>query len=269
MSGSYQQMWEDFGKNRGEVYLQYKFQPTHRAGMTNFLREEEIYRYLEPKPTDVVLDVGCASGLQIFRLAPKIKEGIGVDIARSFIDTANQEKIKRGISNVSFAQAVVETLPFEDAKFDKIICGEVLEHVHDKDAALSEIARVLKPGGMFVVSVPNLNADATWWGRLLRRLGIRSFTSLEQFSEAELIKHGDAHVREFDKRTLPAWLESRGFRVAKISSVSFIDGPGFDFLLKFPLHFGWSRWIVLRLERFLTRSHGFWGRHLVVQAYKS
>lgn len=265
---SYQQMWEDFGTVKSARYLDYKFIPTHRSGLTHYLREELIYQLLDPQETDVILDIGCASGRQLFLLAPRIKEGFGMDIAKSFIDKAVEVKAKKGFANLNFVQAVVEEIPFPDNFFDKVICGEVLEHVVDKDVALRELLRVLKPGGALVVTVPNLNGDATLWGRFLRLLKIRKFQPLENFSEVSIAEHGDAHVREFDRESLVSWLKSYGLGVLSVQSVSFIDGPFFDFLLKFPLHIGFTQKLIIKFEQFLTNLGLSWGRHLAVKAKK-
>lgn len=256
-------MWEDFGANRADAYLGYKFTPVHRIGLTNFLREEAIVHELDPQSTDSVLDVGCAAGRQLFQIADKIKEGHGTDIAQTFVDAGNAHARSKGITNVSLTQGVVEHLPFPDSSFDKVVCAEVLEHVYNKDEALLELRRVLKPGGILVITVPNMNADATWWGRLLRAFRVRSFVSLEQFSEEEIARHGDAHVREFTHRSLVDWVMGQGFTLRDVRSVSFIDGPYGDSILRVLLHFTFFRRWIINLEHFISRTGSFWGRHLV------
>lgn len=54
-------------------------------------------------------------------------------------------------------------LPFPDGAFDKIICAEVLEHLADDTSAMSELARVLRPGGMLAVSVPRYGPEIVNW----------------------------------------------------------------------------------------------------------
>jgi len=264
----YTQMWEEFASAKGESYLNYKFKPTHRVGLTNFLREEKIFELVDARPDQMILDVGCASGRQLFKLASKIKEGFGTDISQGFIDKANEHKTKQKVENLHFSKALIESLPFESGMFDTIICGEVLEHVHDKDVALAELIRVLKPTGHLVITVPNLNSDGTWWGRLSRLLGLRKFSSLQHFSTEELNAHGDAHVREFTKKTMSDWLESNGLVIESISSVSFFDGPYGNFIIKFPLHIPTLQKLIIWLEKSFNRTPIFLGRHLAVKARK-
>ena len=266
--GQYQKMWEDIGSDTATSYLDIKFRPTYRIGLTNYLRERKIYNLLSLDFSDIVLDIACASGRQLFQIQSKIKDGYGLDIARKFIDKAESFRQQNGYNNLHFAVGLIEQIPFADNYFDKIICAEVLEHVFDKDIALKEVCRVLKPDGILVISVPNLNADATYWGRFLRLIGKRKFVSLEHFSQEELKKHGDSHVREFSRESLAQWLQGNGLEVLDIKSVSFIDGPYIDWLLKVPLHVSFLRKLIIKFENYLTNKNRFYGRHLVVKARK-
>ncbi|MHA1694074.1 MAG: class I SAM-dependent methyltransferase [Candidatus Helarchaeota archaeon] len=265
---NYNKMWEDFGKMKSAIYLNYKFLPTHRVGLTNHLREEMIFKLLDPRETNIVLDVGCASGRQLFQISNQIKEGYGTDIAKSFINKCNSVKEGKEVNNLYFKVSEVESLSFNDKYFDKIICAEVLEHVFDFNIAVKEIRRVLKDGGEFIITVPNMNADATIWGRFLRLVKVRKFNPIKVFSKEELAKHGDAHVREFDKKTIIKRMESNNFKIIEIKSVSFIDGPYFDYLIKFLLYFRFTRLLVIFFEKFLTKTKIMFGRHLILKAIK-
>lgn len=267
---AYKQLWEKFGKNKTAAYLDYKFTPTHRTGLFNYLRERQVIRYLAAKKTDVVLDAGCAAGRQVFRVVPYVAEAYGVDIAQSFIDGANAFKKQRGIVNAHFACALGEELPYPDGKFDAVLCLEVFEHVFDKEVTLDGLMRVLKPGGRLVVSVPHLNADGTLWGQWCRFIGARKFVPINEFSLEELAKHGDAHVREFTPVSIREWLESRGLKVEDVTTVGCLAGPGgsvLDFFLKAVLHISPLRWLFIRCDQ-LGTALGLPGRGIVLKAIK-
>ncbi len=265
---NYEKMWNRFGSIKAESYLGYKFQPVHRVGLTNYLREVFILRMLNPESFDKVLDVGCASGRQLFKISKQIKQGYGVDISQSFINKALEYKNKNKILNVEFSQAVIEELPFNDGYFDKIVCSEVLEHVFNKDVALQEVLRVLRVGAILIVTVPNLNSDGTLWGKFLRFIKISKFKPLENFSKEEFYKHGDAHVREFDKNNLVNWVKENDLEVLDIKSVSFVDGPYFDFLLRILLHIFFLRALLIKIEIMLTNLGLLSGRHLIIKLRK-
>jgi len=265
----YEKMWEDFADSRSLCYLDYKFKPNYRVGLTNYLRESFIYKFVEPNKNDIILDAGCASGRQLFYLSDKIKSGYGTDIAKNFIKTANKYKEDNNLNNLNFKYTNLENLPFDNNFFDKIICGEVLEHVFNVDTALNELVRVVKTGGVLVITVPNLNADATIWGRFLRLLSVRKFEPLLNFSEKSLQKHGDAHVREFNKKKIYKLFKKYDLEIKDIKSISFIDGPlWFEWILKVLLHISIFRKIIIGIENMLTNTNLFFGRHLIIKAIK-
>ncbi len=266
---NYLKMWDDFGAVRATTYSGYKFMPTYRIGLTNYLREKLIYQFFEPQKDDIILDAGCASGKQIIEISKLVKEAYGTDIYFAFINKAKQIVKESNFKNIHFEQAQVEKLPFKNNFFNKIICAEVLEHVIDKNLALHELIRVLANNGVLIITVPNMNSDGTLWRRFLRILKIRNFVPIDNFSKEELLKHGDAHIREFDKDSLILWLKKNGLVIADIKSVSFIDGPYFDTILKYPLHVSILRKIIIKFEFILTNFNLFFGRHLVVKAIKN
>jgi SAM-dependent methyltransferase len=95
-----------------------------------------------------VLDLGCRSGA----LTRHFLEGndvVGLDVDAEALAKAETLGIQPVQANVE------DPLPFEDASFDAVVAGELLEHLQFPDALIAEIARVLRPGGVLVGSVPN------------------------------------------------------------------------------------------------------------------
>ncbi len=105
-----------------------------------------------------VLDVGCGEG-QIARLAAAGRV-IGVDPAWAQISIARQ----RG-GGPSYAQAAGAALPFPAGAFDAVVACLVFEHITDVDAAIAEVARVLRPGGrfLFFLNHPLLQTPGSGW----------------------------------------------------------------------------------------------------------
>ena len=96
------------------------------------------------------LDIGCGTGL-ITRFI-RSSEIVGVDINRWNLDRA-----KRRIPDADFVQSDVEHLPFRNGLADFAICTEVIEHLYLPSRAVGEIARVMRPNGTFIGSVPSSN----------------------------------------------------------------------------------------------------------------
>ena len=104
--------------------------------------------YLEPGLS--VLDFGCGPGTISVGLARAVAPGElhGIDMEESQIDLARAAAKAGGHSNATFHVGDVTDLPFDDNTFDVAHCHAVLNHVPDTLAALTEVKRVLKPGGM-------------------------------------------------------------------------------------------------------------------------
>jgi arsenite methyltransferase len=111
--------------------------------------------YVDARPGQVCLDLGSGRGSDVLRLAEKVAPGghaYGVDITDKMLETARSTAKKLGVNNATFVRAELACLPLDDASVDWLTSNCVLNHAADKRAVWREIARVLKPGGRFVVS---------------------------------------------------------------------------------------------------------------------
>lgn len=100
-----------------------------------------------------ILDLGCGAGEGTAYLHQhRDWRVIGVDLAHEALVIAQQEYQESG---AGFARADVQHLPFSQAHFDGVISVEVIEHIEDAQAYLQEVARVLRPGGIFMLTTPN------------------------------------------------------------------------------------------------------------------
>jgi len=99
-----------------------------------------------------VLDIGCGAGYGSSMLGETASSVTGVDIDDTAVAHATQTY---GTEKVCYIAGDVTHLPFNDYEFDAVVCLEVIEHIEKPRAMLTEIARVLQYGGMFIVSTPN------------------------------------------------------------------------------------------------------------------
>jgi ubiquinone/menaquinone biosynthesis C-methylase UbiE len=121
------------------------------------------------------LDVGCGEGYGTAILAQRAEHIVAVDISEKAIAHATAKYQQK---NVEFHCFPAEKLPFPDASFDLVVCLELIEHARDHLAVMREMRRVLRRGGVLILSTPNR-----------RIVSPGSPTPLSEF-----------HVREFDVR---------------------------------------------------------------------
>ena len=120
-------------------------------------------------PGDRVLDLGCGEGRHaITAYLNEAVDVVGLDLSLEDLGTADArfsefEDPGDTTRSLNLLCGSGLCLPFANASFDKVICSEVLEHIPDYAAVLSEIRRVLKPGGLFAVSVPRFGPEWVCW----------------------------------------------------------------------------------------------------------
>jgi SAM-dependent methyltransferase len=116
---------------------------------------EHLHRYalsMDLVKNKKVLDIACGEGYGSALLAGVALEVTGVDIDSSTIDKA-KEKYRQ--TNLSFRTGSVENIPSESGIFDTVVSFETIEHIADHQRMMREIRRVLKPGGVLIISTPD------------------------------------------------------------------------------------------------------------------
>ena len=108
-----------------------------------------------PHTDDRVLDIACGTGIILRVLAkrlPKIEQLVGVDLNAGMLEVARKLSAESGFEG-DWRQGDVTALPFEPASFTLCFCQQGLQYFPDKPKALSEIHRVLEPGGRLLLSL--------------------------------------------------------------------------------------------------------------------
>lgn len=142
-------------EKRGLWGKESRFDPDSISSKPSVIRHfvPTVARYLTKE--DKSLDLGCGPGGFLALMAPLCGTVIGADIVPSFV-TECQEMIDR--NSISNAKAVLldkGKLPFADQEFDKVVMVDTIHHLEEHRQTLDEVARVLKPGGMFLIFEPN------------------------------------------------------------------------------------------------------------------
>jgi SAM-dependent methyltransferase len=147
------------------------------------------------------LDVGCGDGRAGgLGLKPYGVEYLGVDISQNAVEAARA----RGLDAFQIADSTA--LPFADAEFDAALCLEVIEHLMYPQLTLAEIFRVLKPGGVLLLTTPNV----AYWRR---RLDLALLGRWNPFGYSLAVEEpwADPHIRFFNPGSLRRLLTGSGF----------------------------------------------------------
>ncbi|HEY1932358.1 MAG TPA: methyltransferase domain-containing protein [Acetobacteraceae bacterium] len=118
-------------------------------------RDDLVQRFVDAVPVDanaVVLDAACGPGIITAVLAPRVREVAAFDLTPEMLTKARQRCAAAGLTNVSFREGSATAMPFADASFDAVMTRLSLHHFQHPRQPVTEMARVLKPGGVLVVA---------------------------------------------------------------------------------------------------------------------
>lgn len=115
------------------------------------------------RPGMEVLELGCGTGSTAIAHAPYVKHILATDISARMIEIAEEKASAAGLENTSFQQAAVEDVDVADESVDAVLGLSLLHLLEDKDAALTRIHRMLKPGGVFVSNTACLGDKMPWF----------------------------------------------------------------------------------------------------------
>lgn len=140
----------DFSDPRRIVWLDYEL-----SGIDRGLRTLQRLAAFGSVNGRAVLDIGAGNGgLCLASAMSGASRVCGVEYDEARIQLARKWAQCRGLT-VDFQQGIAESLPFPDAHFDVVFLSSVIEHVQDQERTIREMARVLRPGGVFFVDGPN------------------------------------------------------------------------------------------------------------------
>jgi ubiquinone/menaquinone biosynthesis C-methylase UbiE len=149
---------------RHETYTHGHAPATVRQHALRTAGEAAAFLLPELRPGMRLLDVGCGPGSITRGLAERVAPGpvIGLDLSRETLAAARHEAAARGLANLRYEEGSVYQLPFPDASFDVVYAHQVVQHLRDPGAALREMLRVLRSGGLVAVRDVDWGTVSYW-----------------------------------------------------------------------------------------------------------
>lgn len=238
------------GQNRREIELHQSLADQYESRYKDIFSKifsrhwNELFLSFLPGGAELVLDCGCGTGALAADLRTRADRVVACDISKSMMRMA--QKTIENWPDILWTGCSGERLPFADAVFNAVCYRGALHHMENEIKALSEAWRVLKPGGLLMLSEPN---DDALWLRLPRRLVNRR---MERFGNHHKAFKSDPWIRK---------IQGIGFEVEYTRYFSYLTEPlcGMSDLLPFmkyiPFPEAAARGLI-RLDEALSRVPG-------------
>ena len=190
------------------------------------------------KPNDRILEIGCGTGSVVFELSTQGYDITGADISRKAIAYGLEK-----YSGIKLQVQAAEELQFADETFDVVLSFDLFEHIAEVDRHVSEVFRILRPGGYYLLQTPNKYCNAVFatlsnkslkWrrahpslhtpGQLKRRLSRHGFeirfvkmNAINEFTIRKLRQLGRISriLQRINFRRLPLTLQTNLYVVAR------------------------------------------------------
>lgn len=177
------------------------------------IRRQRVLELLGDLSDKRVLDIGCGTGVFFQDLIEQGGRIVGADGAVEMIHTARSRSEDLPGDRICLSVSIIEQLGFRSDTFDAVICVGVIEYVENQEEAIRELIRVLKPGGMLVVTVPNAACLDLWIKRMLSIPRWMARTVLKGFG-VNMGDGKDVDRRYYTPRQLDALVETCGGAIA-------------------------------------------------------
>lgn len=180
----------------------------NEADMAFKKRVQTIFEWVNPRDEDLILDCACGRGfyLNMFRYVSRCRL-VGLELDADVIRKA-QRKVGH-LPAVLLTNANIYHLPYPSDTFDAVILSEILEHIERDVDGLREVLRVLKPGGVVAITVPNASYPF-WWDPINKTLETLFRTHIRRGPLAGIWAN---HVRLYTREQLRDSVLAAGFEI--------------------------------------------------------
>lgn len=210
MEGSSVENIEEVQRNFGKRAANYRQSSVH--GNSSDL--ERMVNLINPSQDDIALDVATGGGHTAIQLAAYTKRVVAIDITNEMLEEAHEASKEKGITNIQFKKEDVHNLSFEDGSFDIVTSRFAVHHFAVVNKALSEMCRVLKPGGkLYIFDCSVVNGEEV--EEIINRIELlRDSSHFFSYSERlwnEMLRKFPLEIEQINvyknKYEIPSWFE--------------------------------------------------------------
>jgi ubiquinone/menaquinone biosynthesis C-methylase UbiE len=230
----WRKIWENNSRGAiGDFELDRGMSP--RDNEVETLSDREHVHFMEPGESEVVLDAGCGTGMNILRLHTLVRKIIGIDYAFASVERCRTKIEAHQIQNAYIALGNITAIPLPDRSVNRILCLSVLQYLNDEEVrqVLREFVRVLCTRGVIILHVKN--ASSLYWSTLWLAKQLKAFLGWTT---------GTYYLRSF--RWYVNELTSLNCRILNYKSFNVLT---VEFMPKY---------LVCCLQRFELRHHTSW-----------
>lgn len=145
-----------------------------------------IFEHVQMEGVQQVIDIGCGTGYPLINLAEKLGpscEAYGLDIWDEALMIIERKKTARGLSNVNVIRADASKIPLPDESMDLVVSNLGVNNFSNRDSVVLEIARILRPGGKFVLATNLVGTFEEFYVELEKILKAHHSAGLDAFEE--------------------------------------------------------------------------------------
>lgn len=215
---------DEAAKERAKA--QFGARASNYVGSRSHARADDLTRMIElaePRPTDRLLDIATGGGNVARVFSPHVASVVASDITPAMLAAVGAAFRGKGLTNVSFAEADAEDLPFGDASFEIVACRIAPHHFPRPDRFVAESARVLSPGGRFVLVDSTVPAGEVGdvWNRFEKARDPSHVRSLTVDEWRDLIRAAGLEPRAVEsiprRHEFDDWVDRAGSRRSRVS----------------------------------------------------